>query len=209
VADSPGRGASIDEPTVNSIRDLPMADRVDHGDGDIPMQRSDLIAIAILSAWLAATLFMWYAATRSFGTVERVLKTLNPQFVEATKPIAEGQIRNVLRYLASEINRTYFWGYGVAQITLGGVLLLMLWHQTPRDTIALAVVSTMWGLALILTLVITPWIISLGRSIDFLPRTPPPPAMPRFWALHGTFTGLDSVKLLAGLGLLIRWVLMK
>jgi hypothetical protein len=31
--------------------------------------------------------------------------------------------------------------------------------------------------------------------------------MPRFWALHGSFTGLDGVKLLAGIGLLIRWML--
>jgi hypothetical protein len=30
--------------------------------------------------------------------------------------------------------------------------------------------------------------------------------MPRFWALHGSFTGLDGVKLLAGIGLLIRWI---
>jgi hypothetical protein len=30
--------------------------------------------------------------------------------------------------------------------------------------------------------------------------------MPRFWALHGAFTGLDGVKFPAGLGLLIRWI---
>jgi hypothetical protein len=68
------------------------------------------------------------------------------------------------------------------------------------------VVAAMLCLALVLTLVITPLVVSLGRSIDFVPRTPPPPAMPRFWALHGAFTGLDGVKFLAGLGLLIRWI---
>ena len=30
--------------------------------------------------------------------------------------------------------------------------------------------------------------------------------MPRFWTLHGSFTALDGVKLLAGIGLLIRWI---
>jgi hypothetical protein len=63
------------------------------------------------------------------------------------------------------------------------------------------------GLVLILTFVITPMIISLGRSIDFIPRNPPPPVMPRFWALHGAFTGLDGLKFLGGLGLMIRWIL--
>jgi len=171
------------------------------------MARSHLLAIAILSAWLAATLFIWFAATQSFATVERVLKSPHPQFAEATKTLNEGQTRVVLRYLASEMNRTYFWGYGAVQILLGLVLFLVLWRQTPRDAIGVGVVCCMLVVALALTFVVTPWIISLGRSIDFVPRTPPPPVMPRFWALHGAYTGLDGVKFLAGLGLLIRWIL--
>lgn len=170
------------------------------------MTRTQLIALVLLSVWLAATLFMWFTATQSFKTVERVLRTKNPQFIQMTQPLPEGTARLLLRYLASEINRTYFWGYGIAQILLGTVLALLLWRQTPRDTLGLGVVCTMLGLAIVLTLVITPLIVSLGRSIDFVPRNPPPPVMPRFWALHGAFTGLDGVKFLAGLGLLIRWV---
>ncbi len=170
------------------------------------MTRTQLTCIVLLSVWLAATLFMWFAATQSFRTVDRVLRKPNPQFTQAAQPLAEGAPRMLLRYLASEINRTYFWGYGIAQIVLGVLLALLLWRQTPRDTLGFAVVSTMLGLTLVLTLVITPLIVSLGRSIDFVPRNPPPPVMPRFWALHGAFTGLDGVKLLAGLGLLIRWI---
>ncbi len=170
------------------------------------MTRTNLIAIVLLSVWLAATLFMWYAATQSFRTVDRVLRKPNPEFTQAAQPLAEGAPRVLLRYMASEINRTYFWGYGAAQIVLGILLALLLWRQTPRDTIGLGVVCTMLGLALVLTLVITPLIVSIGRSIDFVPRNPPPPVMPRFWTLHGSFTGLDGVKFLAGLGLLIRWI---
>jgi hypothetical protein len=47
----------------------------------------------------------------------------------------------------------------------------------------------------------------LGRGIDFVPRTPPPPVMQRSWALHGAFTGLDATNFLAGLGFQIRWIL--
>jgi hypothetical protein len=166
-----------------------------------------MIKVAILSAWLVATPFMWFAATQSFATADRILRSANPQFLEATKGMAEGQTRVVLRHLASEINRAYFWGYGLAQVVFGGALLLLLWRETPRDSLGFGVVCAMVGLVLILTLVITPMIVSLGRSIDFVPRNPPPPVMPRFWALHGAFTGLDGVKFLAGLGLLIRWIL--
>ncbi len=170
------------------------------------MTRTQLIAIMLLSVWLAATLFMWFAATQSFRTVDRVVKNPSPQLTQAAQPLPEGAVRVLLRYMASEINRTYFWGYGATQLVLGVLLALLLWRQTPRDTIGLGVVCTMLGLALVLTLVITPLVVSLGRSIDFVPRNPPPPVMPRFWTLHGSFTGLDGVKFLAGLGLLIRWI---
>jgi hypothetical protein len=171
------------------------------------MGRSQVLAVAILGAWIACTLCMWFAATRSFSTVESVLKRAEPQFLETTKPLGEGPTRVVLRYMASEINRTLFGGYGVLQIGLGGILLLLLWRQTPRRAVDVGVVAAMLAVSVILTLVITPLLVSLGRSIDFLPRNPPPPVMPRFRALHGLFTGLDGVKFLAGIGLLIRWVL--
>jgi hypothetical protein len=166
-----------------------------------------MLKVAILSAWLILTPVMWFVATKSFSTVDNVLGTANPQFNEATKGMAEGQTRVVLRHLASEINRSFFWGYGFAQVVLGGVLFLLLWRATPRNTLGFGVVCFMLGLVLILTFVLTPMIVSLGRSIDFVPRNPPPPIMPRFWALHGAFTGLDGVKFLAGLGLLVRWIL--
>ena len=166
-----------------------------------------VVAIALLGMWLGWTVFMWFAATRTFRTVDRVLNSPNRQFAAATQPLGHDETRVVLRHLASEINRTFFGAYGVAQILLGIVLLILIWRQTPRDTLALVLASVMLGLVLILTSVITPQIISLGRSIDFLPRNPEPAVMPRFWMLHGAFTGLDGVKLLAGLVLLARWII--
>ncbi len=171
------------------------------------MGRMQVLAVAILGAWIASTLCMWFTATRSFSTVERVLKGAEPQFVETTKPLGEGPTRVVLRYMASEINRSLFRGYGALQIGLGAILFLLVWRQTMRNSVDIGVAATMLALSVILTLVITPKLVSLGRSIDFVPRNPPPPVMPRFWALHGLFTGLDGVKLLAGIGLLIRWTL--
>jgi hypothetical protein len=171
------------------------------------MGRSQVLAVAVLGAWIASTLCMWFAATRSFATVERVMKSGQPQFVETTKPLGEGPTRVVLRYMASEINRTLFWGYGALQIGLGAILFLLLWRQTPRNAVDIGVVATMLALSVILTLGVTPLLVSLGRSIDFVPRNPPPPVMPRFWALHASFTGMDGVKLLAGIALLVRWVI--
>jgi len=170
------------------------------------MARSQVLAVAILSAWIMSTLCMWFAATRSFATVERVMKSGQPEFVEITKPLGGASTRMVLRHMASEINRTLFQGYGVLQIGFGAILFLLVLRQSPRHALDISLAATMLVLSLIVTLALTPLITSVGRSIDFLPRNPPPQVMPRFWMLHGAFTSLDGVKLLAGIGLMVRWI---
>ncbi len=171
------------------------------------MGRNQTMAIAVLGVWIGITLFMWFAAGRSFATVERVLLSQNPQFAKLTKPLSPTETRELLRNLASEINRTFFGAYGWAQVVLGLVLLFLLVRQSPRDGTALAITGTMLAIVLILTLIVTPQIVTLGRSLDFVPRNPPPPEMGRFGLLHGAYTGLDGLKLLAGLGMLVRWVI--
>ena len=56
----------------------------------------------------------------------------------------------------------------------------------------------MLGIVLFLTLLITPFILSVGRSIDFVPRDPPPPGLRTFGLLHATFTVFDGVELILG-----------
>lgn len=171
------------------------------------MARSQVLAVAILAAWIMSTLCMWFAATRSFATVDRMIKGDRPEFVEITKPLGAPSLLMVVRHTASEINRSLFWGYGVLQVGFGIILFFLVWKQNPRHSLDVGLVATMLVLAMILSVVITPLVTSVGRSIDFLPRNPPPPVMPRFWMLHGAFTSFDGIKLLAGIGLLFRWIL--
>ena len=164
------------------------------------------MATALLGAWIGITASMWFAATESFSTVRRVLEGPDPRLSEVTRPLGPDQTRVVLRHLASEINRTYFRAYGWAQVALAASLLFLLLRQTPRDRVALAMVGAMLALVLALAFYVTPEIVSIGRALDFVPRDPPPPEMGRFRILHGAYTGLDGVKLLAGVGLLARWM---
>ena len=168
--------------------------------------RIHALAIVVLTLWIGWTLFMWFAATRSFRTVDEVLKSPPAQFSSDVQGQRPEQTREVLRYLASEINRTYFQAYGWGQIVLGAALLLLLAWKTPRNHLELAVAALMLFIVVILTLGVMPQIISLGRNIDFLPRTPPPPGYQRFWKLHMMFTGLDGAKLLGGIILLVRLI---
>ena len=164
------------------------------------MGRSQMLAVAILERvdYVHAVHVVRRDAELSHGRASHA-EPEQPQFAEITKPLGEESTRMVLRHMAAEINRSVFWGYGALQIAMGAILFLLVWRQKPRSHLDVGVVATMLALSIILTVVITPWIVSLGRSIDFLPRNPPPPVMPRFWALHGSFTGLDGVKMLAGI----------
>jgi hypothetical protein len=173
------------------------------------MGRIHLLATAILGIWLGWTVAMWFAATRSFRTVDRVLENPVPEFKQTLAPLGDGQARTILRHLASEINRTYFGTYGWAQLLLGAILLALLWYEARRASLAVILACVMFGLVIILTALVQPMIVSVGRSIDFLPRNPEPPQMARFWMLHGAFTGLDGVKLFAGLALLVRLILIR
>lgn len=160
------------------------------------------MATALLGAWIGITVCMWFAATGSFSTLAGVLKDSHPRLSEVTKPVGPDQTRAVLRYLASEINRTYFRAYGWAQVVLAAGLIVLLLRRTPRDATSLAVIGAMFALVLVLTFYVTPEIVSVGRALDFVPRVPPPPEMGRFRILHGAYTGLDGAKLLAGIVLL-------
>ena len=46
---------------------------------------------------------------------------------------------------------------------------------------------------------IAPEITAVGRSLDFVPRDPPPPALGRFGILHASYTALEIGKLVVGI----------
>jgi hypothetical protein len=56
----------------------------------------------------------------------------------------------------------------------------------------------MLAISLLMLVWLTPQVTAVGRSLDFVPREPPPPSLRRFWILHGLYTSLELVKLLLG-----------
>ena len=48
------------------------------------------------------------------------------------------------------------------------------------------------------------WLVSRGRSLDFVPRDPAPQGMQRFWVLHAAYTSLEMIKLLVGVWVTYR-----
>jgi len=157
-------------------------------------------ALVVMGAWVMGTICTSIVATENFYTIDRLLAArANPAFAAAVDRLGAPEGRDLLRYLSSELNRLYFTLWNVAQLVLGGLALWLIDRRARGGVIAmLAIVAAMLAY-------LTPSIVSLGRSLDFVPRDPSPPGMQRFWMLHAAYTSLEMIKLFVG-GLVTLWI---
>jgi hypothetical protein len=147
-------------------------------------------ALVALGAWLMGSIAMILVATRNFHLVDELLQSsANLRFHALARSLGAGSARDFLRYLSSELNREYFYLWTATQFPLGVLTCLSL----PRERRRLAMLATLLAA---LELSLTPWITSVGRSLDFVPHEPAPPALDTFWKLHITFSVLDVAKLI-------------
>ena len=169
-------------------------------------------ALVVMGAWLAGTICVSVVATENFYTIDRLLaERPNPHFAAAVTRIGQPEIRDMLRYLSSELNRLYFQLWNGAQLVLGACVLWLVRSSRSLPTGDAVAVMTpterrrvQAGVAMMLAIValmivyLTPAIVSLGRSLDFVPRSPAPAGIERFWILHASYTTLEMIKLVTG-----------
>jgi hypothetical protein len=156
-------------------------------------------ALVVMGAWIAGTVCMSVVASENFYTIDRLLAdSSSGQFAAAVDQLGKPQARDLLRYLSSELNRLYFQMWNLAQIVLGVVALWLVKRRgKPFGRIGDGILL-MLAIVVLMLAWLTPSIVSLGRSLDFVPRDPSPPGMQHFWILHAAYTSLELVKLLVG-----------
>src|SRR5262245_27451445 len=160
-----------------------------------------------MAVWLTGTLWMALVATQNFYTIYRLLAAQpNPAFTAAIERLGQDQARFLLMYLSSELNRLFFQVWGLIQI---GVGILALWFvvRIPKSATPKWMIVSMLAISLLFAAVITPQIVVVGRSLDFVPRDPPPPQLRTFGLLHAVYTVVDGIKLI--LGIIVTTWLMK
>jgi len=150
------------------------------------------LLLLVAGFWLGMLAASWVMATVNFRTVDRVLgPEARPEMAGRLAALAAEDRRVVLRHLVSEINRTMFRAWALAQLALGALAVGAAWRVAggPRLLTGAALLLVVAQLA-----VLTPAIASVGRSIDFLPRPLPPDVGRRFGALHAAYVGADFAK---------------
>jgi len=149
-----------------------------------------------LGVWVMGTVCVSIVAMQNFYTIDRLLDgPSHPAFIAFVEDAGREDARNILRYLSSELNRLFFQLWNVAQLGLGGAVLWLLWGlRAPAATRLRWMIGAMLAVVVVLTVGITPQILAIGRSIDFVPRNPSPPAVATFGVLHAAYTLLELVK---------------
>ena len=162
-------------------------------------------AIFCMGLWLMGTVAMAIVATQNFYTIYRLLDSQpNTEFAADVATLGHDDAQDLLKYLSSELNRLYFQYWNFAQLAIG-VLALWLVVKSPAAKQSKWGIVAMLGIVLFLTGLITPQIVSVGRTLDFVPRDPPPPGMRTFGLLHATYTVLDGILLILGI-LVTLWL---
>jgi len=157
------------------------------------------LAIFCVAVWLTGTFAVAVVATENFFTIDRLLDAKpNPAFAADVAKLGHDATRELLRYLSSELNRVYFQYWNVVQLAVG---IVALWFviKLPAANRPKWGILGMLAIALFLTALIAPLIVSIGRSIDFVPRDPPPAGLRTFGLLHATYTVFDGIQLILGI----------
>lgn len=156
-----------------------------------------------LGIWVMGTVCISVAATQNFYTIDRLLAAGgHPSFVEGVDRLGAPAARDLLRYLSSELNRLFFRYWNLVQLPLGGLTLWLVLGPS-GDRRLRWLVGAMLAIAVVLTVVVTPPIVSIGRGLDFVPRDPPPPSLATFGILHAAYTSLEMLK--AAMGICAAW----
>ena|ERR1700722_7397076 len=152
------------------------------------------LACFLLGAWLAGGFFMATVATQNFRSVDRLLaKPAAPALLQVEK-VGRDAVRALLRYQVSEQNRFYFETWGIVETVIGFVLLMVLLFGSTETNFTLLLALLMLLIALLQRFVLTPEIVILGRSIDFVPAALPSQERSHFWLLHAIYSSIEVLK---------------
>ena len=158
-----------------------------------------------MAVWLAGTFFIAIVATQNFYTIDRLL-TESPSglFRNAVDTMTAPTVRDLLRYLSSELNRLYFQYWNLAQLPLG-ILTLWLVSKLPNSKHVTWEIIAMLSIVLFLMLVVTPEMLMVGRTLDFVARDPVPPGMRTFALLHTAYAVFTLINVVLGV-LVTLWI---
>jgi hypothetical protein len=157
--------------------------------------------------WLAGGMFMAWVATENFRSVDRLLNSPNPVASLEFRTLGPQASRLLLRYAASEQNRYLFENWEIVQIMLGILFFLFMLFGTHEGKFSLIAALLLLAIAASQRLILTPELIAIGRTIDFVPSDSQSGARTKFMLLHYGYEGVEVFKWVVVLALAGRLII--
>jgi hypothetical protein len=158
------------------------------------MKNHPLLAF-ILGCWLGGSVLMMAVVSYNFAGFEDIFAR-NPRLAQQAgfdPRDTDAKKASLLWVHSAELNRVFFHAWNRAQLVLGSLALVLAVAARARR---LPLILLALGLALVLLthLALEPRIVDVGRQLDFLPRTPPPPMLAVFQAAHRDYFIVDTAR---------------
>jgi len=147
---------------------------------------------------------MMVVAIWNFAGVDRLLEAPGPSASQHIKVLGTDSARMLLRHQVAELNRFFFENWEIVQLMLGIGLLVTLLFATNGEKLYMLLCAFLLLLVIVEHFLVTPQIVSLGRSIDFIPEQTPSVARIKFWRFHNAYSALEVFKLLTLGGVTLR-----
>jgi len=158
--------------------------------------RTRNLLILVLGLWLGGSLVVGAVTSYNFAGFADLFER-NPALAAHAgfdPADAEAKRTSLLWVHASELNRVLFDYWNRGQLVLG-ILAVILALLSRSGRLVPALLSLALLLVVAIHFAIEPRVIELGRQLDFVPRTPPPPQVEPFQRLHGLYFSAELLRL--------------
>lgn len=138
-----------------------------------------------------------FIATQNFERANEILSAPPPELAKAIENAGSGNARMLLRHLVGEENRSFFSSWELAQFGIGALLTAVLFIEPSSRKLA-GLSAAMLVLTAFAHFIMTPELIWLGRSIEFLPVDAASKQRDQFSKLHVMYGVMEGAKILLG-----------
>ena len=159
-----------------------------------------------LGAWLAGSLVVAAFTAENTRSVDQLVRTPAREAVDVMAKLQESELRALLYYQASEINRLVTGYWEIAQFALGAAVLAGLFFSPSGSKYPAVMCVLMLSTVVFLHWFLSPQIASLSRSAIFATGQAPV-AQDRLRSLQTGYSTAEYLKL--AIGFLMAWALLK
>jgi hypothetical protein len=162
-------------------------------------------ACFVLGLWLGGSILVAWMAIENLRSADHLESAALPVARLELKAMGP-KAQTLLRYHASEENRSLYRDWETAQLAIGAGFFLVMLFGSREDQFLLGGLALLVALVALEWFVVTPALSGQGRVLDFVPPDQGAQGRNQLWVLQTAHLGIEAAKALLTLALAARMV---